>query len=114
MSEFKIDPAKCIFVLDAIAMASIPAAFRKMAERIPHLKMYVYEKLDWEAKFGETVNTGIDPASIVRLTRDEMFNLAPRESFYAFRTNDVIFYAGDGEQQSMIYSCMGRMGFYGD
>lgn len=114
LKDGKLDPNKCVFVLDAIAASVVPAEFRRLAKNLPNLELYVYEKLDIEAGFGDIHNAGIDPSKIVRLTRDEMMNLAVPGSFYSFRTNDIIFYAGGGEQQTMVYSCMGRMSFWGD
>jgi len=109
--DFKLDPDKCAFSIDALCVDGIDKMFATLLKRRPGMKMYVYEKLDSIAGFS---TTGLNPDKVVRMTRDDLHDLTNPGASYAFRTNDVVLSYGTGFMETMVISCMGQMIFEGD
>lgn len=114
MSDFKIDPEKCIFALDGRSVSNLVAEFKVTHGRFPGLKMILCDRLDEFTGLSILVEaSGVDPKNVMLMARDELRALVPAGSFYDFRTNDVIFYMGELDQQTIIYSCCGHFDLTG-
>jgi len=107
----KIDTTKCIFALDGRSVDNIVEEFLVTHGRFPSLKMYLCDRLDDATGISLLVKAKSEAAAdhIFFLSKDEMLAFSATSAHYEFRTNDVFFYLGETDQQSIVYSCCGSL-----